>query len=82
MGTQYLFQVAFAPYGDQSKRQRKVIQKGFGPSSIRQYQPLIEVETHAFLRRLLRSPSNYIEHMRRCVSFHPSLDIDYLMFSV
>ncbi|KIM86577.1 hypothetical protein PILCRDRAFT_308713 [Piloderma croceum F 1598] len=57
--------VAFVPYGDQSKRQRKLMQQALGPSSIREYRPLIEAETISFMRRLLDDPIDYINLTRR-----------------
>ncbi|KAF7976129.1 hypothetical protein HWV62_7419 [Athelia sp. TMB] len=58
-------QVPFVPYGDQSKRQRKYMQQALGPASIREYQPLITVETASFLDRLLDDPEDYINLIRR-----------------
>ncbi|KAF7984180.1 hypothetical protein HWV62_16866 [Athelia sp. TMB] len=57
--------VAFVPYGDQSKRQRKYMHQALGPSSIREYQPLITLETASFLNRLLDNPADYINLIRR-----------------
>ncbi|KAF7973627.1 hypothetical protein HWV62_14814 [Athelia sp. TMB] len=57
--------VAFAPYGDQSKRQRKYMHQALGPASIREYQPLITLETASFLNRLLDNPAEYINLIRR-----------------
>jgi len=57
--------VAFTGYGDQSKRQRKLMHKAFGVKSIPTYHPLIAKETTEFLRRLIADPSQYIKHTRR-----------------
>ncbi|KZP11706.1 cytochrome P450 [Athelia psychrophila] len=57
--------VAFVHYGDQSKRQRKYMQKALGASSIREYQPLITTETASFLNRLLDDPTDYVNILRR-----------------
>ncbi|KAF7368779.1 Cytochrome P450 [Mycena venus] len=57
--------VAFTRYGDVSKRQRKLLNQAFGVQVIPSYHPLIETETHSFLRRLVADPSNYIDHTRR-----------------
>ncbi|KZP11704.1 cytochrome P450 [Athelia psychrophila] len=57
--------VAFIRYGDQSKRQRKYMQKALGASSIREYQPLITTETASFLNRLLDDPTDYVNVLRR-----------------
>lgn len=61
--------MAFTPHGDQSRRQRRLMQAAFGPSSIKRYQPLLELETKPFLRGLLEDPSNFQDHLRRCAFF-------------
>ncbi|KAF5381704.1 hypothetical protein D9615_005603 [Tricholomella constricta] len=58
-------QVAFTAYGDQSKRQRKLMHKAFGLPAIPSYNPLLQSETHAFLRRIVSSPESYVAHTRR-----------------
>ncbi|KAF7760180.1 hypothetical protein Agabi119p4_10856 [Agaricus bisporus var. burnettii] len=57
--------VAFTTYGDQSKRQRKLMHKAFATHVIPTYYPLLETETRAFLRRLAADPSDYTRHTRR-----------------
>lgn len=57
--------VAFTPYGKTSRRQRRLLQTALSPSSIRNYHPLLELETKPFLRRLLEDPASYVEHIRR-----------------
>lgn len=57
--------VAFTSYGEQSKRQRKLLHKAFGVSTIPSYQPLLQTETHSFLRRLIVDPAEYTKHIRR-----------------
>ncbi|PFH51601.1 hypothetical protein AMATHDRAFT_142046 [Amanita thiersii Skay4041] len=57
--------VAFTSYGEESRRQRKIMTKAFGIPSIPAYHPLINTETHSFLRRLISDPSNYVKHTRR-----------------
>ncbi|KAG6839193.1 hypothetical protein C0991_005008, partial [Blastosporella zonata] len=57
--------VAFTGYGDQSKRQRKLMHKAFGLPVIPSYHPLLQSETHDFLRRIVASPLNYVAHTRR-----------------
>jgi hypothetical protein len=56
--------VAFTPYGDQSKRQRRLLNKAFGIGAISSYYPLIQSSTHSFLRSLSSSPAKYISHTR------------------
>lgn len=57
--------VAFTCYGDQSKRQRKLMYKAFGLSAIPAYFPLLLAETHSLLQRLVASPAHYVSHIRR-----------------
>ncbi|CDO74150.1 hypothetical protein BN946_scf185043.g200 [Trametes cinnabarina] len=57
--------VAFTRYGDQSRRQRRLMQKALGPSAIPSYHSLLEIETQALLKRLLDDPLNYDGHLRR-----------------
>jgi hypothetical protein len=57
--------VAFTSYGEQSKRQRKLLHKAFGVSTIPSYQPLLQTEIHSFLRRLIVDPAEYTKHIRR-----------------
>ncbi|KAI0643677.1 cytochrome P450 [Trametes meyenii] len=57
--------VAFTGYGDKSRRQRRLMQKALGPGAIPSYHPLLEIETHALLKRLLDDPGNYEGHIRR-----------------
>ncbi|KAJ7827129.1 cytochrome P450 [Mycena olivaceomarginata] len=57
--------VAFTRYGESSRRQRKLINQAFGIQVIPSYHPLIEAETHSFIRSLVADPSNYIDHTRR-----------------
>jgi len=57
--------VAFTRYGDESRRQRRLINQAFGVQAIPSYHPLIETETHSFIQRLIADPSNYMDHTRR-----------------
>ncbi|KAF7324964.1 Cytochrome P450 [Mycena kentingensis (nom. inval.)] len=57
--------VAFTRYGDVSRRQRRLLTQAFGVSAIPAYHPLIETETHSFLRRLIADPKRYMDHTRR-----------------
>ncbi|KAJ7649235.1 cytochrome P450 [Mycena rosella] len=57
--------VAFTRYGDKSKRQRRLLNQAFGVQAIPSYHPLIETETHSFIRRLVAEPSEYINHVRQ-----------------
>lgn len=60
---------AFIPYGDQLRRQRRLMQAALGSSSIKHYHPLLELETKPFLRGLLEDPLKFQDHLRRCVIF-------------
>lgn len=57
--------VAFTRYGDQMKRQRKLMHGALGPANIPQYHPLLEIETTHLVRRLLQKPKEYVSHIRR-----------------
>ncbi|TFK34662.1 cytochrome P450 [Crucibulum laeve] len=57
--------VAFTGYGDESKRQRRLMHKAFGLGAIPSYHPLISTQTNTFLRRLITSPTEYVAHTRR-----------------
>ncbi|KAF9218869.1 cytochrome P450 [Gyrodon lividus] len=57
--------VAFTPYGDTSRRQRKLMQTALCPSSIKTYHPLLELETKPFLTRLLADPFKYQDYIRQ-----------------
>ncbi|TFK21388.1 cytochrome P450 [Coprinopsis marcescibilis] len=57
--------VAFTPYGDQSKRQRRLMHKAFGIPRVPSYHPLMQNSTHLFLRNLIASPLDYRAHVRR-----------------
>ncbi|KAJ6555145.1 cytochrome P450 [Mycena vulgaris] len=56
--------VAFTRYGDTAKRQRKLMNQAFGVQVIPSYHPLIETQTHSFIRRLIGEPSKYMDHAR------------------
>ncbi|KAF8811120.1 cytochrome P450 [Phlegmacium glaucopus] len=57
--------MAFTSYGNQSKRQRRIAHKAFGAPIIPSYHPLILTGTHAFLKRLVVDPAEYMRHVRR-----------------
>ncbi|KAG1896118.1 cytochrome P450 [Suillus fuscotomentosus] len=56
---------AFTPYGDRARRQRKLMQKAFGPAVIPRYHGLMQMESRPFLSRLVTSPLQFQEHIRR-----------------
>ncbi|KAG1814714.1 cytochrome P450 [Suillus subaureus] len=56
---------AFTPYGDRARRQRKLMQKAFGPAVIPNYHGLMQMESRPFLSRLVSSPLQFQDHIRR-----------------
>jgi cytochrome P450 len=58
----------FTPYGDRARRQRKLMQKAFGPAVIPRYHGLMQMESRPFLSRLVSSPLQFQDHIRRSVS--------------
>ncbi|KAG2120164.1 cytochrome P450 [Suillus cothurnatus] len=56
---------AFTPYGDRARRQRKLMQKAFGPAVIPRYHGLMQMESRLFLSRLVSSPLQFQDHIRR-----------------
>ena len=57
--------VAFTRYGDQMRRQRKLMQRALGSTMISKYHPLLEMETPWFLKRLLEDPEDYTSPIKR-----------------
>ncbi|KAF8965368.1 cytochrome P450 [Flammula alnicola] len=57
--------VAFTCYGDQSKRQRRLLHKAFGIPVIPSYHPLLLTNTRHFLQQLLAAPAAYPKHLRQ-----------------
>ncbi|KAF9557276.1 cytochrome P450 [Agrocybe pediades] len=55
--------MVFTGYGDQFRRQRRLMQRATGPQVVTNYQPMLEVNTRSFLRSLVKSPQNYTEHL-------------------
>ncbi|KAG2034690.1 cytochrome P450 [Suillus americanus] len=56
---------AFTPYGDRARRQRKLMQKAFGPAVVPRYHGLMQMESKPFLSRLVSSPLQFQDHIRR-----------------
>lgn len=57
--------VAFTGFGDQMRRQRKLMQRALGPTTISKYHSLLEMETPWLLKRLLENPNDYISPLKR-----------------
>lgn len=56
--------VAFTRYGDEARRQRRLMSRALGVNNIKQYHPLIQTETLQFLRRTLADP-DYVSNVKR-----------------
>jgi hypothetical protein len=69
---------AFTPYGDRARRQRKLMQKAFGPAVIPRYHGLMQMESRPFLSRLVSSPLQFQDHIRRFVSFPVNDVVSYI----
>ncbi|KAJ7438738.1 cytochrome P450 [Mycena latifolia] len=57
--------VPFEGYNEVFRRQRKLMQNTLGPRSIPAYHPMMRVETISFIRDLVQSPYQYMDHTRR-----------------
>ena len=57
--------VAFTRYGDQMRRQRRLMQRALGPTMISKYHSLLEMETPWFLKRVLENPNDYVTPIKR-----------------
>ena len=54
------------PYGDRFRSYRRLAHTLFGSQTImRSFQPLEEMETHRFLKRLLLTPENLQSHIEK-----------------
>ncbi|OJT06168.1 O-methylsterigmatocystin oxidoreductase [Trametes pubescens] len=58
-------QIAFARYGDGFRRLRRLMNSALGSGNIPNYRPLLTAETYAFLQRLIDTPENYMNHIKR-----------------
>lgn len=56
---------AFTRYGDQMRRQRKLMQRALSSSTISRYHSLLEMEAAWFLKRLLENPDDYSTSIKR-----------------
>jgi cytochrome P450 len=52
-------------YGNEMKRQRKIMQKALGANSIHAYHPMIDQETRGFMDNLMKSPEDFRAHLLR-----------------
>ncbi|KAJ6571651.1 cytochrome P450 [Mycena capillaripes] len=61
-GAIYYDWVLFVRYNEGFKRQKKLMQCTLGPRSIPAYHPMMQVETISFIRNLVQSPHQYMDH--------------------
>ena len=66
--------LVLVPYGDRLREYRKMFHQTIGtPALLEQYHAIEERETHKFLQRLLASPEDLANHIRKSVApFTPS----------
>ena len=57
--------MANMPYGLWWRRHRRLFHEYFYPNAVTKYQPIQKQEVHAFLRRLLVTPDNFLHHIRQ-----------------
>jgi cytochrome P450 len=58
------FSFAFLPYGPLWRKDRRTFQEFFHQNQLSKYLPIQNREVHAFLRRLLVTPDNFLHHIR------------------
>ncbi|KAF9468660.1 cytochrome P450 [Collybia nuda] len=58
------FNMTFLPYGPKWRRHRRAFHKHFHGGAVGKYQPVQFKETHAFLRRLLTAPEDFMHHVQ------------------
>ncbi|KAI0075610.1 cytochrome P450 [Panus rudis PR-1116 ss-1] len=57
--------VAFTRYGDQSRRQRKLMQQALGASAIRTYQPFLQIQAYDLMAGILGDPKHHLDYIRK-----------------
>lgn len=55
------------PYGTTWRRHRRAFHEHFHLNAVHNYVPIITQETQALLRRLLKTPECFMDHIRQCV---------------
>ena len=63
MGTGWA--LVFMPYGASWRRYRKAFHEHFHPNIVSKYQPIQAEAAKTFLRRLLASPDDFMDHIRQ-----------------
>ena len=59
------FNVAILPYGVWWRRHRRSFHQFFNINAVPKYQPIQRRGVHAFLRRLLDTPDNFLLHIKQ-----------------
>jgi hypothetical protein len=59
------FSIGLLPYGVWWRRHRRSFHQYFNINAVSKYQPIQRQEVHAFLRRLLDTPDNFLHHIRQ-----------------
>ena len=69
--------LVLVPYGDRLREYRKMFHQTIGtPALMSQYHSVEEHETHKFLQRLLETPEDLSNHIRKLVkSFIPDFQL-------
>ncbi|KAJ7480162.1 cytochrome P450 [Mycena galericulata] len=58
--------LVFTPYGDRFRNYRRLAHSLFGSkSTMANFEPLEEIETHRFVKRLLANPDGFQDHIRK-----------------
>jgi hypothetical protein len=70
------------PYGPDSRLQRKILHKYLGTrQEIDKFVPLLELENHWLLRRVLDEPDGLVEFLRLFVPLYYSWELHHDLFS-
>jgi hypothetical protein len=59
------FSFGVQPYGVRWRRHRRTFHDFFNINAVSKYQPIQRREVHAFLRQLLVTPENFLQHIRQ-----------------
>ena len=60
--------MGFSRYGTRWRNMRREFHRYFHPTASQQYRPIEVKATHELIRRLLDTPSEFLEHIRLYVS--------------
>jgi cytochrome P450 len=59
--------LAFLPYGDRFRRQRRLVQNHFNQQAVAAYQPVQQKEIYGMVNRLMKTPEEFVHHIHRHV---------------